>query len=194
MARVGEAATSEGGSPTAQAVRRRSRAWLLALPLGALIAVLAVAVANPAQDTGTSAPMKQASDFTMPLFGGGTLHLKSLRGKTVVLNFWASWCQPCVQEAPILERQWRAWKNKGVVFVGIDTGEDPHSSAVRQFLRQYDVTYPNGWDASALDIQYGTTGQPETFFITPQGMIRRHVALPFTDDQTLSSYIQEARA
>jgi cytochrome c biogenesis protein CcmG/thiol:disulfide interchange protein DsbE len=194
MAHIGDVTTPEGDSPANQASRRRSRAWLVVLPLGALIAVLAVAVANPTQDTSTTIPMRQASDFTLPLFGGGTLHLKSLRGKTVVLNFWASWCQPCVQEAPILERQWRAWKDRGVVFVGIDTGEDPHSSAVQQFLRQYDVTYPNGWDASALDIEYGTTGQPETFFITPRGMIRRHVALPFTDDQTLSSYIQEARA
>jgi cytochrome c biogenesis protein CcmG/thiol:disulfide interchange protein DsbE len=194
MAHIGDVTTSEGDSPANQASRRRSRAWLVVLPLGALIAVLAVAVANPTQDTSTTIPMRQASDFTLPLFGGGTLHLKSLRGKTVVLNFWASWCQPCVQEAPILERQWRAWKDRGVVFVGIDTGEDPHSSAVQQFLRQYDVTYLNGWDASAIDIDYGTTGQPETFFITPRGMIRRHVALPFTDDQTLSSYIQEARA
>ncbi len=194
MARDGDERTPDEGSLADRGTRRRSRAWLFMLPLGALIAVLAIAVANPTQDSTATVPRQQAPDFTLPLFGGGTLHLNALRGKTVVLNFWASWCQPCVQEAPILERQWLAWKNKGVVFVGIDTGEDPHSDAVRQFLRQYNVTYPNGWDASALDIQYGTTGQPETFFITPKGMIARHVALPFTDDQTLSRYIQEARA
>jgi cytochrome c biogenesis protein CcmG, thiol:disulfide interchange protein DsbE len=194
MAHVDDVTASQERPPAGQIARNRSRAWLFMLPLGALIALLAFAVAKPSQDAANPTVKQAAPDFTMPLFSGGTLHLKSLRGKTVVLNFWASWCQPCVQEAPILERQWRAWKDKGVVFVGIDTGEDPHSDAVRQFLHQYNVTYPNGWDASAIDILYPTTGQPETFFITPRGMIVRHVALPFTDDQTLSRYIQEARA
>ena len=94
----------------------------------------------------------------------------------------------------MLERQWHAWKGKGVVFLGVDEQDDPSSGAPRDFLRTYHVTYPNGWDPGAVDIQYGTTGQPETFFITPQGLIKNKYALPFSSDAQLARLIQEARS
>lgn len=192
-----DALGTHGEAPAAQAPARPRRGllfWLVAGALAALIALLLVAVLRPAQNNPLTSPNRPAQDFTMSLYNGGTLRLSALRGKTVVLNFWWSNCAPCVQEAALLQRQWLAWKNKDVVFVGIDELDDPHSAAPRQFLRTYHITYPNGWDPGDVSIQYGTTGQPETFVISPRGVIRSHYVLPFTDDRTLSNLIREARA
>ena len=174
--------------------RRGPLVWGTAVLAAAIVALLAAAVLRPADDNPLVKVNRAAPDFTMSLYNGGTLHLGSLRGKTVVLNFWWSGCDPCKQEAPILERQWRAWKNKGVVFVGVDELDDPSTAVPRQFLKTYHVSYPNGWDPGDVDIQYGTTGQPETFFITPHGVIKNKYAMPFTDDRTLAALIQEARS
>ena len=174
--------------------RRGPLVWGAAALAAAIVALLAVAVLRPAQDNPLVKINRAAPDFTMSLYGGGKLHLGSLGGKMVVLNFWWSGCRPCVQEAPVLERQWRAWKNKGVVFVGVDELDDPSTAAPHQFLKTYPVSYPNGWDPGDVDIQYGTTGQPETFFITPHGTIKNKYAMPFTDDRTLAALIQEARS
>lgn len=167
--------------------------WGATVAAIALLVLLAVAVLRPAQDNPLQVLGRPAPDFTMARYGGGTLHLAALRGKTVVLNFWWSGCVPCQQEAPILNRQWAAWKDKGVVFVGVDEIDDPHTSAPRDFLTTHHVTYPNGWDPGDVAIQYGTTGQPETFFITPRGLMTKKYALPFTDERTLAHLIAEAR-
>src|SRR5919199_2228099 len=154
--------------------RRGPLAWGAAVLAAAIVALLAAAVLRPAQDNPLVQINRAAPDFTMSLYGGGTLHLAALRGKTVVLNFWWSGCVPCQQEAPLLERQWRAWKDKGVVFVGVDEIDDPTTATPRNFLKKYGVTYPNGWDPGYVDVEYGTTGQPETFIITPRGSIKYH--------------------
>src|SRR5919201_5436352 len=174
--------------------RRGPLAWGAAVLAAAIVALLAAAVLRPAQDNPLVQINRAAPDFTMSLYRGGTLHLSSLRGKTVVLNFWWSGCVPCQQEAPLLERQWRAWKDKGVVFVGVDEIDDPATATPRDFLRRYHITYPNGWDPGDVDIAYGTTGQPETLFITPHGLIQRKYAMPFTDERTLARLIEETRA
>lgn len=176
--------------------KRRPRwlVWGCVALATAFVALLLAAVLRPATDGPLSAAHRVAPDFSMNLYGGGRLHLKSLRGKTVVLNFWWSGCQPCIDEAPILRQQWQVWKNKGVVFVGVDEIDDPSSAAPRQFLNTYDITYPNGWDPGDVDIQYGTTGQPETFIISPRGVEVYHYAQPFPDGATLAALIEKARA
>ena len=82
--------------------------WGLAMFACGLLALLVVTVLRPVEDNPVQVINRTAPDFTMSLYSGGTLHLAALRGKTVVLNFWWSGCVPCQQEAPILERQWRA--------------------------------------------------------------------------------------
>jgi cytochrome c biogenesis protein CcmG/thiol:disulfide interchange protein DsbE len=99
----------------------------------------------------------------------GKLSLASLRGKVVVLNFWWSNCPPCVQEAPVLERQWRAWKGKDVVFLGVDE-QDLRGPALK-FMRRFGITYPIVSDNLALTGHYGVTGYPETFFIDRRGRV-----------------------
>ena len=99
-----------------------------------------------------------------------TVNLADLRGKGVVLNFWASWCKPCEEEAAALEAAWRKYKDKGIVFVGVDyLDQDP---AAKRYLEKFDITYPNGPDlASKISKRYTIRGVPETFFIDPQGKI-----------------------
>ncbi len=111
----------------------------------------------------------QPKNFTLPrLDQSGKLELASLRGKVVVLNFWASWCIPCKQEAPALERVWREFRSKGVVVLGLDS--EDFSGDARSFMRKYGVTYPvvreEGRD---LYGPYGVTGVPETRVIDRSG-------------------------
>jgi cytochrome c biogenesis protein CcmG/thiol:disulfide interchange protein DsbE len=104
----------------------------------------------------------------------GRVALHKLRGTPVVLNFWASWCVPCREEAPLLERIWRAERSRGLLFLGLNM-QDITADA-RDFLREFDVSYLNVRDQSndvALD--YGATGLPETFFITARGEVVAHV-------------------
>ncbi len=186
---------SEAATDVARAPVRRARLlfWGPAAVVIGLVALVAVSVLHPAQDNPLQTLNRPAPDLTLPLYGGGALHLAALRGKTVMINFWWSGCVPCQEEAPLLERQWRAWKDKDVVFIGIDEIDDPHSAAPRDFLRRYDITYPNVWDTSYIAIDYGTTGQPESFFITPRGVITTKYVQPFPDDQTLARLIGDAR-
>jgi cytochrome c biogenesis protein CcmG, thiol:disulfide interchange protein DsbE len=100
----------------------------------------------------------------------GKLALASLRGKPVVLNFWASWCVPCKGEATMLEQAFQQYRKQGVVFVGVDyhdvTGD------ARTFLSHHGVTYPSVLDGSGLVAdRYGVTGVPETYFIDRRGRL-----------------------
>ena len=188
--RVSDVAPDVARTP---ARRGRLLFWGPAAAVVGLLALVTVSVLRPAQDNPLQTLNRPAPDFTLPLYGGGALHLAALRGKTVMINFWWSGCVPCQDEAPLLERQWRAWKDKGVVFIGIDEIDDPHSAAPRDFLRRYDITYPNVWDTSYIAIDYGTTGQRESVFITPRGVIKTKYVQPFPDDQTLARVIGDAR-
>lgn len=120
-----------------------------------------------------------APDFTLPVFQaaggvgpeGSPLRLSSLRGRPVVLNFWASWCDTCPEEAPNLARLWDRYGKRGVVVLGVNSQNDPPKA--RAFLSQYKLRFANvreGDDAVAR--RYGVAAMPETFLIDPDGMIR----------------------
>jgi cytochrome c biogenesis protein CcmG/thiol:disulfide interchange protein DsbE len=112
-----------------------------------------------------------APDFTLQTFGGDSVTLSELRGQVVVINFWASWCPPCRDEAPYLEQTWREYKDQGVVFIGVDyVDTEPEALA---YIEEFDITYPNGPDArTEISQAYQIQGVPETFFVGVDGTLR----------------------
>jgi cytochrome c biogenesis protein CcmG/thiol:disulfide interchange protein DsbE len=127
-----------------------------------------------------------APDFSLRrLNGEGQLRLRSLRGKAVVLNFWASWCVPCKQEAPLLETAAKRYRSAGLVVVGVDS-QDFRSDA-RHFVRLYGLTYPIVHDdGTSTPTRYDVTGFPETWFIDRAGhVVGEHVRGPLTRERLL---------
>jgi cytochrome c biogenesis protein CcmG/thiol:disulfide interchange protein DsbE len=116
-----------------------------------------------------SGETSQPKNFNLPRVDkSGKLELSSLKGKVVVLNFWASWCVPCKQETPMVEQVWKQFKSKGVVVVGVDSKD--FSGDARAFMRHYGVTYPVVRDSDGnLWGPYGVTGVPETRVINRDG-------------------------
>jgi cytochrome c biogenesis protein CcmG/thiol:disulfide interchange protein DsbE len=117
------------------------------------------------QRTGTQATVGDpAPEFELSTLDGGTLSSEDLKGHPVVVNFWASWCVPCREEAPLLERTWRRYKDDGIVFVGVNI-KDAESDA-KAFVEEFDITYPVVRDLDQrLTRSFGVQGLPETFFI-----------------------------
>lgn len=134
-----------------------------------------------------------APDFELPrLDRDGTLRLSALRGNAVVLNFWASWCDPCKDEAPLLQAAWERYRDDGVVVLGVDN-EDLTSDA-RAFMRRYGLTFPNVRDGEgSVKRKFGLIGYPETFFLDAAGRLAFHVPGAI-DADTLEQGIQAARA
>ncbi|MGL4649344.1 MAG: TlpA family protein disulfide reductase [Caldilineaceae bacterium] len=133
-----------------------------------------------------------APPFEFTTFEGETISLESLRGQGVVLNFWASWCDPCRDEADLLEQTWRREQGNGIVFIGLDyLDQEPAALA---YLDEFDVTYPSGPDLqSEAARRYGIKGVPETFFISPEGAIVETVIGPLSSQQQLDGLLDQIR-
>jgi cytochrome c biogenesis protein CcmG/thiol:disulfide interchange protein DsbE len=138
-------------------------------------------------------PFENAPDFSLGLFDGSTFVLsESLRtGKPVVVNFWASWCGPCADEAPVLQDAARRNADR-VTFVGVDV-QDIESDA-GAFMHKYGITYPNGsGNAGHISVQYGMRGVPETYFIAPTGrLVRKTNVLTAADLEQFLAELQRA--
>jgi cytochrome c biogenesis protein CcmG, thiol:disulfide interchange protein DsbE len=142
------------------------------LAVAAVAALAAVLVWRLTHETPPPKAGAPAPSFSLHrLDGTGAVSLRSLRGKTVVLNFWASWCDPCKREAPALEQLWRQYRGRGVVVLGVDSG-DARSDANR-FLSAHGITYPIVVDPNLMVAanHYGVPGFPATFVIDPQGRV-----------------------
>ncbi len=113
----------------------------------------------------------EAPGFRLPALDGRVVDLASFRGQVVVVNFWATWCPPCVEEMPSLEKLHRALGPEGLVVLGVSGDED--EAALRQFVQRTGVTFailrdPGGRDAAR---RYHTTGYPETFVVDRAGVL-----------------------
>jgi cytochrome c biogenesis protein CcmG/thiol:disulfide interchange protein DsbE len=133
-----------------------------------LLILLAFALLSPAG--GRPALGDPAPDFSIDLFDGTEVSLSNWRGQVVVLNFWASWCAPCRQEAPDLQEIWERYQDKGVVVLGVSYKDAEDAS--RSFTEEFGLTYRNGADLrNKISRAYGVTGVPETFFIDADGKV-----------------------
>jgi cytochrome c biogenesis protein CcmG, thiol:disulfide interchange protein DsbE len=134
-----------------------------------------------------------APNFTLPLFDDGEFRLSELRGRVVVVNFWASWCAPCREEAPALESVWQEYRDEGVAFVGVAV-RDLRSKAV-DFAENVDMTFPIGSDQQGqIANAYRITGIPETFVVAADGRIAAHFIGPVTKEMlgaTLDELLQK---
>ncbi len=196
---VGPCGTLSGGQVSPGRSRKRSIIIFVVVSLlnAGLLALLWSQLVTPAPGlnnsstgnalTSTNDPLKgkPAPDFTLAALGTHAeppIHLANLRGKPVVINFWASWCSPCADEAPLLQAAWQHAGTKGVIFIGIDY-QDTQSDGL-SFLQKQGITYPSAIDANgATAINYGVTGTPETFFIDRRGVVVATVRSQITAQQ-----------
>lgn len=150
--------------------------WMIPLATVPLLVLLGYGFRTDPKAIPTPLVGKPAAPFALKTFAGDEVSLERLRGRVVVLNFWASWCIPaCYEEAPVLERGWQAWKDRGVTLVGINIQD--REEAARAFLTRFNHTFPNAADtAGRVSVDYGVYGVPETFFIDRAGRVRgKHV-------------------
>jgi len=135
-------------------------------------APLAPAFDLPILEAGTLPP-RLGRDLR-PQLADGELSLRELEGTSVVLNFWASWCIPCREEAPVLQQGWERYGPRDILFLGLNM-QDLTDDA-RGFLDEFEITYPSIRDPSdEIARAYGTTGIPETYFISGRGRVVGHV-------------------
>jgi cytochrome c biogenesis protein CcmG/thiol:disulfide interchange protein DsbE len=155
---------SEEASP--QPVARRGCLIIWCVVALALIGLALVLARSPAAQSQPG----PAPDFTLSTYDGQAITLSGLRGQVVVVNFWASWCDHCADEAHAFEQAWQAYHNQHVSFVGV--GCDNSDAEGRMFIKKYGITYPNGPDpAGHISKAYVLEGVPETFFVDRQGEI-----------------------
>jgi len=165
-----------------------------ALPLAGLpiVALLAYGLTRDAKLVPSPLPGRAAPDFALTTLTGDTLRLADLRGQVVVLNFWASWCIPCLQEHPLLVAADERWRDQGVRIVGVVYQDTPTNA--RDWLRERGGSWRHVLDThSRLAIEYGLFGVPETYFIDRHGVIAyKHIG-PLSAD-VLASWITKLLA
>jgi len=127
-----------------------------------------------------------APNFTLTTTAGDQVSPHNFGGKVLVLNFWASWCTPCVEEAPSLEQFSKTFKDSGVVVLGVSV--DRNEQLYENFIKRFGLTYPQAHDPEQnLSYRYGTYKIPESYIIDRNGkVVRKYAGLPERDGQAIS--------
>jgi cytochrome c biogenesis protein CcmG/thiol:disulfide interchange protein DsbE len=181
---------------TSLPARRAVPLWVQVLiwaGLTGLLVLLAIGLSRKQQ--GTVQPGERVGNFRLELFSGyeyngqSQITLDEVHGKVLLINFWASWCKPCEQEAGELRSAWNYYKSRGdVLFLGVDyVDTEPHA---REYLRKFDITFPNGPDiGTRISQQFRIKGVPETYFIDREGVLSFVQVGPFTSEDQIRAII-----
>ncbi len=134
---------------------------------------LPAAVGAPVSSSPSPREGFYAPDFTLGTLQGEQLKLSDLRGKIIVVNFWATWCPPCRAETPALETSYRLYKELDVVILGVNLTDQDSLKDVESFVEEFSLTYPILLDRNgAIALLYQLNGLPTTFFVDRKGVIR----------------------
>jgi cytochrome c biogenesis protein CcmG/thiol:disulfide interchange protein DsbE len=180
--------TPETTAPEIAAKARPS--WGRVLVWAGLIALLSLLALGLLRTQQGSIGIGQRSpDFTLTTYDGEQISLHSLRGKVVLINFWASWCKPCEEEAADLETAWRYYQPGGqVVFLGVDWTDT--EAAGKAYLQKFGITYPNGPDLGTRISQlYRITGVPETYILDQDGVVASAKISPYASVEEIQAAI-----
>jgi len=169
-------------------MRLRVIAWLAGSGLaGVLLASLGWGLVHPADRSPNTLAGKAAPDLTIATLDGRELRLAGFRGTPLVVNFWASWCVPCKQEAPLLNQAARKFEGR-VQFVGVDIQDT--DSAARAYQGEVQSPYPVGPATQGSYHDWGVTAPPETFFVDRRGVVISRILGP-VDGKRLEFYISQ---
>jgi len=172
----------------------RPRRWGVILVWGLLLGLLAILglglIRSQQGPVGVGA---MVPDFTLTTFDGGTIDIRELRGQVVVINFWASWCKPCEQEAAELEQAYQQYKDQGVAFLGVDYVDTDREAMA--YLEKFGITYPNGPDlGTRISQAFRIRGVPETYIVGPDGQLAAIKIGPYQSLEEIVRQIETARA
>lgn len=168
-----------------------SRLILLAVGIAAIGALFVFGLLRGAPDRDIASNLigRKAPAFELPLYEryhpefGESFSLPDHVGTPMVVNFWASWCLPCYEEAPVLQRFWQQQQDGGVLFVGIQTQDRDRLNEGREFVSRFGLTFPNVIDNdSKVSVDWGLYGVPETFFLRADGSVAAKHVGPVTDE------------
>lgn len=158
-------------SPTAATDTSKSKRTGIVVAFAVILALLLLLAAGLKKVQAGPLDRGMAPEITLTGYDGREFKLSDLRGQVVIINFWASWCPPCREEAAYLEQTWRKYEGKGVVFVGVDW-VDTEKEALA-YIDEFDITYINGPDVGTRAAQaYNIQGVPETFYVAKSGELR----------------------
>lgn len=131
----------------------------------------------------------RAPDFALTTLNGEKVTLKSFKGKPLVINFWATWCPPCLEEMPVLQQAYMRYRDRGLVIFGIAVQDQEEK--VKAFVKKHKITFPVALDTKGnLPGIYGIQGVPESFFVDRKGMVQAHIPQPL-DELTMLAMLEK---
>lgn len=153
---------------------RRVNLWAVTAFAGVLFVLVLIGMRLFQNDSSPVELGKNPKDFSLTTYAGDAIHTADLRGKVVLINFWASWCATCDEEAALLQQAWQVYQTsdpEGVIFLGLAYMDTEPAS--RAYLADYGVTYPNGPDLrGSISKIYQVNSVPETYILDANGTLR----------------------